>query len=182
MDSFEHLRLIPLSSEIPRKKTGFSTITEVEGRNKKDYYDSSIKITNQLKTSIDDLKKKFNHSIDPNLIFKLNLNQSIDSNTLIQNLKGMNINCLNVFDNKKGYWIVFSEDEELISFKDKLAQYSEISKGHKYSFFNAIESIEDISPEEKIGELLKVNPISETDKEYLNIELWKGFIMFSKTF
>ena len=61
----------------------------------------------------------------------------------------MGIHILSVAENKKGYWIVFSDDENLGKFKHKLNTYA--SEEGKYDFFNAISSLRDIPKEEKLA-------------------------------
>jgi len=82
----------------------------------------------------------------------------------------MDIHVLSVAEDKKGYWVVFSEDEELEKFKQKLEIYGS-KEGAKYDFFNAIESFNDIPEENKIGQSLLDQPL-ENSPEFVDIELW----------
>ncbi len=70
-----------------------------------------------------------------------------------------------------GYWVVFSDDDTLSQFKSKLATYGS-EEGHKYDFFNAIDSFRDIPREKKIGKGLREKPLGET-AEFIDIELWR---------
>ncbi len=78
------------------------------------------------------------------MIFKLNINYAVSYDSLKDELLKMGIEILSIANDKKGYWIVFSNDLNLTNFKSRLAEYSGIQKGHKYPVFNVIDSIEDI--------------------------------------
>ncbi|WP_186304261.1 hypothetical protein, partial [Staphylococcus epidermidis] len=104
----------------------------------------------------------FNGKINPNLIYRINVNQSVGIDNFEKSLGAMGgISVLSVAENRQGYWVVFSNDENFTIFKDKLEQYSGIKDGNKYDFFNAIDSIEDIPVDEKIGPFLSQTPMKE---------------------
>jgi hypothetical protein len=83
----------------------------------------------------------------------------------------MGIHILSVAEGKKGFWIVFNDNDNLDTFKSKLADYGS-EDGPKYDFFNAIESFQNIPIDKKIGQNLKDNPLGET-ADFIDIELWK---------
>lgn len=83
----------------------------------------------------------------------------------------MDIQVLSVAEGKKGFWVVFSEDEDLSSFKKKLATYGS-EYGRNYDFFHAIESFGDIPLEKKIGKRLAEQPLTDT-ADFIDLELWK---------
>ena len=105
------------------------------------------------------------------LIFELNINQGLSVNDFERELSSMGIHILSVAENKKGSWVVFSDDTNLKKFQKKLATYGS-KDGAKYDFFHAIESFNDIPVEKKLGENLKQNPLKEA-AEFVDIELWK---------
>ena len=117
------------------------------------------------------LKNKFSGRIDPSLIYEIKINQDVSPEGFDKTLSSMGIHVLSVAENKKGYWVVFSDDEQLMGFKNKLATYGQ-EEGPQYDFFNAIDSFQDIPVEEKIGKGLQDNPIDET-ADFIDIELWK---------
>lgn len=145
-----------------------------EGRMKEEYYQEVHDKAEEITSSYAELKERFNGKVNPNLVYRIAVNQSVDYNTFVKVLHGMGgITVLSVAENRQGYWVVFSNDTELKAFKDKLAQYSGIKEGNKYDFFNAIDSIEDIPVEEKIGKSLLLHPLKEGEADYLDIELWR---------
>ncbi|MCG7343691.1 S8 family peptidase [Sporosarcina sp. ACRSL] len=172
---YEHLSLPPHIGGLERRKRqGGGGFTMPEGRIKRDYYREVSDKAGQITSSFSELKEKFNGKVDPNLIYRISVNQSVDYNQFSKTLNSMGgITVLSVAENRKGYWVVFSNDTELESFKDKLAQYSGVKDGNKYEFFHVIDSIEDITVEDKMGKSLTKNPINEGAIEYLDIELWR---------
>lgn len=71
---------------------------------------------------------------------------------------------------KKGYWIVFAEDEKLSEFKRRLNLHVQEDK---YKFLYAVNNLLDIPPEEKIGESLQKEPFKVDERSSLNLELWR---------
>lgn len=177
MDNRNHLPLPTYIRELPKKAEnrrggGFKALGN---RDKLIYHHENTKKADQIATSFSEMKEKFRGTINPNLIYRIKVNQSVDItnfSSILNAMGGMSI--LSVADNRKGYWVVFANDEELNTFKGKLAEYSGIvPNGHKYDFFNAIDGIEDIPLEEKIGLSILTNPLTDGETYYLNIELWR---------
>jgi hypothetical protein len=57
-----------------------------------------------------------------------------------------------------------------MKFKAKLKEYS---KSKSYAFFNAIEGMYDIPPEEKLGAFIKQDPFKDCEDSYLDVEIWE---------
>lgn len=173
---YNHLNLPKFIGDLERKKrkvTG-GGYHYPSGRKKQEYFREISKSVHQITQSYYDLKMKYNGKINPHLIYRISVNQSVDYNNFTKSLQSMGgLTVLSVAEDKKGYWVVFSNDTEFEIFKDKLAQYSGIKDGNKYEFFNAIDSIEDIPFTEKIGPNLTSKPLKEGEVEYLDLELWR---------
>lgn len=172
---YEHLSLPQYIGGLERRKRqGGGGFTLPEGRIKREFYQEVNDKAEQITKSFAELIEKFNGKVNPNLVYRISVNQSVNYNSFSKTLNSMGgITVLSVAENRKGYWVVFSNDTELESFKDKLAQYSGIKDGNKYDFFNVIDSIEDIPVEDKIGKSLSMNPLKDGEVEYLDIELWR---------
>jgi len=172
MNSYEHLPLSPFQSEVQRQTRGggggFSVPT---GRKKSTYSQQTTQKVNQVTSSFSSIKTKYSGIITPSLIFELEINQSVDFSYIEKTLVSMGIHILSSAENKKGFWVVFSDDEELVEFKKKLSEYGS-PEGHNYDFFNAFENLRDIPKGEKIGNNLKNNPLSDRE-EFIDIELWR---------
>ncbi|EEK46377.1 S8 family peptidase [Bacillus paranthracis] len=176
MEPYEHLPLSEYRGESEKRKDnrrggGYRPIGE---RDKNEYYSENIRSVSHIAQSFSELKQKFRGKINPHLIYRLKVNQGVDYNgfgKILNSLGGLTV--LSVAEDKKGYWVVFSNDEEFAILKNKIAQYSGITAGAKYDFFNAIDGIEDIPIEEKVGEIIKREPLVSGETYYLNIELWR---------
>lgn len=171
MNFYHHLNFKPIQNDIERKILGRGNAPALGNRNKRDYSNNSITKTNEIISSMKLLKSKYKGIIKPSLIFKLEINQSIDIKNYEKELLAMGINILSFAENKKGYWIVFSDDDDLQEFKRKLTIYG-FEHGPKYDFFNAFEDIKDIPKQEKIGYSLLSNPLADVP-EFVDIELWR---------
>lgn len=172
-----HLPLPQYVEELPKRSStqrggGFKLIGT---RDKIQYHQENTRKANQIAQSFTEIKHKFRGTINPHLIYRIKVNQSVDIPGFERILNAMGeLTVLSVAENRQGYWVVFANDEELNVFKNKLAQYSGVIPGrYKYEFFHAIDGIEDIPIEEKIGEGLKQNPLKEDQVYYLNVELWR---------
>lgn len=173
MKQYQHLKLPLFKANIDRQKRssggGFSL---PQGRNKAQFSQKVKQESEKLSQSFSALKNQFSGKIDPTLIFEININQSVFTDAFETTLASMGIHILSVAEGKKGYWVVFSEDEDLARFKEKLTTYGS-EEGAKYDFFHAIASFHDIPIEKKIGESLLNNPIGEDAAEFIDLELWK---------
>ncbi len=172
MEKHPHLRLPLFQGNIERQKRsvrgGFSL---PEGRNKARFSQLGKQQARHLSSAFSILKQQFSGRIDPKLIFEIEINQSVFPDGFEQTLASMDIHVLSVAEGQKGFWVVFSEDDDLRLFKQKLATYGS-EKGANYDFFHAIESFGDIPLEKKIGKRLAEQPL--TDKaDFIDLELWK---------
>ncbi len=172
MDKRDHLKLPLFKGNIERQKRGggggFSVPT---GRDKSDFAHQLSQKADELTTSYSTLKQKFSGRIDPSLIYEIEINQSVHTEGIENTLSSMGIHVLSVAEGKKGFWIVFNDNDNLNTFKNKLADYGS-EDGPKFDFFNAIESFQTIPIDKKIGQSLKENPLGGT-ADFIDIELWK---------
>jgi hypothetical protein len=172
MNKYDHLPLPVYKSESKRKtRGGGGGYSILDGRQKDNYSNETSIKANKVVESFDIIKKKFQDIVNPSLIFELEINQSVDFNAVEKILTPMGIHIISSAENKKGYWVVFSDDEKLIEFKHKLNEYGSPT-GHNYDFFNAFGNLQEIPIDEKIGENLKKNPLTDTP-EFIDIELWR---------
>lgn len=172
MDKREHLKLPLFKGNIDRQKGGGGGGFPVPtGRKKSDFAHQSSQKADELTMSYSTLKQKFSGRIDPSLIYEIEINQSVHIEGIENTFLSMGIRVLSVAEGKKGFWIVFNDNDNLDIFKNKLADYGS-EDGPKYDFFNAIESFQTIPIDKKIGQSLKENPLGET-ADFIDIELWK---------
>jgi len=164
----EHLRLPFYEREFERKKRGGGRIKPREGRQKF----SEVQIFNlgKIKHSFEEDKRKFSKFFDPNLIFRIELNQNVDEEEFKKFLERSHIKVMSPSPEGKGFWISLAEDENLEEVKRRLEEYGE---KERYKQFDAIESFQPIPKEEKIGEQLKEKPLEDEEEAYLDIEVWR---------
>ncbi len=172
MHSYEHLPLTPFQGEVQRQtRGGGGGFKAPEGRVKSNYTKETVQKAATVVSSHESIKNKYSGILNPSLIFELEINQGVDFNFIETTLSSMGIHVLSSAENKKGYWVVFSDDQNLTRFKTKLSSYGS-PDGPKYDFFNAFGELRDIPREEKIGERLKKQPLTDTP-EFIDIELWR---------
>lgn len=173
----EHLSLPFYEREFERKKRGGGGLSARE--NRKQFSEIQIFNLAEIKKDFDRDKEKFKQFFDPNLLFKIKLNQSVDEEGFIKFLERNRVKVISPSPEGEGYWISLAEDENLDEVKKRLEKYGEREK-HKQ--FDAIESFEPIPSEEKIGEQLKDRPLQEGEEAYLDIEIWRMEDKRIKTF
>lgn len=174
MDTYQHLNLPIETKNIERQKKIGGGGYAPQNRDKKEFFNQIEKNTKKITNSYRELKNKHKNIIDPNLIYRIKINQSVDVRSFEKIFLSSGIHLISVAPSKKGYWVVFSDEKSLMSFKQKLAQHAGIQKGqYKYDYFNAIETLEDIPIAEKIGFKLKNEPLSEDEETFLDVEFWR---------
>ena len=172
MQKYEHLQFSPLQNEIPRRPSNVGGGFKPQlGREKKDYASETKQKADLIVETFKESRKKFTGISNPSLIFELEINQSIDFRNIEKILASMGIHILSSAENKKGFWIVFSDDDELGMFTTKLAIYGS-EDGANYDFFSAFGEMHSIPREKKIGARLEKNPLTSI-QEFIDIELWR---------
>ena len=168
-EKFEHLYLPFVSGEPRKKPRGGGGYGERD--NKHEFYREELSDLSQIQVRHRERKRKYQKYLDPSLIFKLEVNQNVQEDSFRNLLKGIDFDVISAAPDKKGYWIVFAEDEDFEKFKNKLRQYD--SPDNRYKFFDAIGKLQDIPPSEKIGENLKENPFKDDDISALDVGIWR---------
>jgi len=171
MKRYGHLKLPVFRGNIERQKRGGGGFSFPTGRNKSQFVRNSVQKADELITSYSTLKKKFSGHVDSALIYEIEINQSVHIEGIEKTFASMGIHILSIAEGKKGFWIVFNDNDNLDDFKKKLIDYGS-EDGPKYDFFNAIESFQKIPINKKIGQNLKANPLGDT-ADFIDIELWK---------
>ncbi|MBT9150932.1 MAG: hypothetical protein DDT40_01113 [candidate division WS2 bacterium] len=165
----EHLSLPFYEREFERKKGGGGGL-KPRKEDRRRFSELQIFNLAGIEEDFDRDKDKFKQFFDPNLLFKIELNQRVDEEGFIKFLKAKGIKVISPSPEGKGYWISLAEDESLDEVKKRLEEYG---KREKYKQFHAVESFEPIPPEEKIAEQLKDKPLQKGEEAYLDIEIWR---------
>lgn len=168
-ETFEHLVLPLLSEDFSRKKKGGGGYNKTE-RDENKFYKAGLHALENTQQKFLKQKNRLKNYLDPNLIFKININQGVSEDGLRNELRRAGIEVISPSPDNKGYWVVFAEDEKFTRFKERLDEHI---RNDKYKFFYAIEEILDIPPEEKIGERLLKEPFLTDELSYLDVEIWR---------
>ncbi|MFH1190276.1 MAG: S8 family peptidase [Candidatus Omnitrophota bacterium] len=165
----EHLELPFYREEFERKKTGRGPRVVIR-ENTKQYYTQQLSAIEEIKKDFALQKEKFSKYFDPDLIFKIRINQSVDEDGFIQFLGACGIKVISTSPDKQGYWITLAEDEDLQKVERRLKEYCETKK---LQTFNCIEPFEQIPVEDKIGEELRAHPLEPGETAHLDVEIWR---------
>lgn len=167
---FDHLDLQRIPDEFLRKKRNVKLRYQRGDRNREDFSRNILQSFENLQQIHEEDKNRYQGFIDPKLIFKLNVNQSVFEESFKNSLRLSGIEVISPSPDNKGYWIVFANDEKREAFESRLRQYVQEDS---YKFFDAIDELKLISPEEKIGESLQKKPFSKDEFSYLDVEIWR---------
>lgn len=107
---------------------------------------------------------------DPNLIFKVELNEAVHDETFRRSLAGADIKTVTSAPAKSGYWIALTDDPGFAKLRKKL---DERATAEKASFVDQVRAIREVPPREKIGASLSRRPLPERGLEYVDVEIWR---------
>jgi len=164
----EHLVLPFYIETFERKLTGGGGFIRRE--DSKQFSDVQVHKLYSIKDDFKKDKDRLKPFFDPNLIFKLELGQKVEEQSFIEFLDRNGIRVISPSPSGTGYWVLLAEDEDLNELTRRLVEYGE---KEKYKEFHAIESFDNIPPDEKIGDQLKQFPLKEGQEPYLDIEIWR---------
>lgn len=167
MNNYEHLPLPKAEIELPRRsKQGFS------GKEKRSDRTShgSLLLTQAVSLTKDLEEKQNPFRINPKLIFKIKVR---DNHTFIleNNLPSLGLNLLGKESKAKQAMVVFADDKSLAEFQKRLKSYTGV-EGPEYSYLDEIEELVPLEPEDRIGPLLKLEPLEAGLVVPLDMELW----------
>lgn len=169
----EHLELsfIPENFDRPTRQ-GFGTQRiQRSSQEKQTFYQTSIEKFNDFQSSQEEKKAKFTGYFNPQLIFKIELNDKENEDTFRDELRKANIQVLSPSPDKKGYWVAFADEDDLHTFRTRLDNYA--SGRNKLDILNAIIGFDLIPRVEKIGNRLRDFAFPPDDKIYIDVEIWR---------
>jgi hypothetical protein len=167
---YEHLGLSYIPDSFVRRPIRFPGRPKKTHKTNQESADDILQSFNKLKEDLDEKKKSYPSYLKPHLIFKIETNQDVHEETFKANLRTAGISIISTSPDKKGFWVVFSADDELNEFRRRLDEHVHEDK---YKFIYSIEKFDKITPEEKEGDILKKEPFGEDEVNYLNVELWR---------
>src|SRR3990172_3325623 len=110
MNTYDHLPLPVHQADVQRQTRGGGGGYKLpEGRDKRSFSQEATQKADAILTTFQSVKSKFTGNINPSLIYELEVNQGVNYDSFEVILSSMGIHILSVAENKKGYWIVFSD-------------------------------------------------------------------------
>ena len=164
VSQFEHLKLPRIINiELPRRRRHGGG----GGENRTDFIEHGKHLLDQVYSLTEPTKQKTNpFRIDPKLIFKIKATIKLSDDLV--NQTGLNI----LAREPDKAIVVFSSDIELIQFRKRLENYSQITEGPEYSYLDAIDELVPLEREDRIGRLLELKPVQPDELAALDLELW----------
>ncbi|WP_242045280.1 S8 family peptidase [Anabaena catenula] len=137
------------------------------GEKRTDFIEHGKRLLDQISGLTEPTNQNSNpFRLDPKLIFKIKAAKKL-SDDLVNQI------ALNILAREPDKAIVvFSSDMELIQFKKRLENYSQITEGHEYSYLGAIDELVPLEREDRIGRLLELKPVQSNELAALDLELW----------
>jgi Subtilase family len=68
--------------------------------------------------------------------------------------------------------VVFSSDQKLLEFRNRLENYSGIRTDFQYEYFDAVEALVPLEPDDRLGRLLALEPLPDGEITPLDMQLW----------
>ncbi|KHG39371.1 MAG: S8 family peptidase [Aphanizomenon flos-aquae KM1D3_PB] len=165
VSQFEHLKLPRIINiELPRRRRRHGG---GGGEKRTDFIEHGKHLLDQVYSLTEPTKQKTNpFRIDPKLIFKIKATIKLSDDLV--NQTGLNI----LAREPDKAIVVFSSDIELIQFRKRLENYSQITEGPEYSYLDAIDELVPLEREDRIGRLLELKPVQPDELAALDLELW----------
>jgi len=169
----EHLELplIAINLQRPTSQGFGKKRVQRNAEEKHEFYRISIEKFSTFESTQEEKKRRFPDVYNPNLIFKICLSDKENESAFREELLKSNIQILSPAPDKSGYWVAFSEENDLRSFKVRFNKYA--TGEAKYDVFNGITSFDFIPREDKIGKRFREIELNNDERIYVDVELWR---------
>ncbi len=166
MSEFEHLELPKTSIELPRRSgSGFG-----RGSTRNNRGSHGRKLLEQAGSLVQRPRREASpFRLNPKLIFKLRLSQ--DGYLAEEKLSPLGLTLLAQEPSANKAIVVFSSDDQLSNFRNRLETYSGVND-FDYAYLDAIEDLVPLEPSDRLGRLLELEPVQESELAALDLELW----------
>lgn len=168
MRDLEHLRLTVWQEPLRRRKHGGGRPPHRDAPLK--HAQKLVDEAETLSQTLETRKARAPQGINPKLIFRLVLHPQ--GNLEDEAVEALGLRVLGKQPHEA--IVVFPDEPALAELNSRLRQHAGLDEGHAYGGLTAIESIEPLRPEEKIGSRLRARPLTgdEADQTPLDVELW----------
>ena len=166
MSDFEHLELPKTDIELPRRSGGGFG----RGGSRSNRGSHGRRLQEQAANIVQSPRRESSpFRLNPKLIFKLRLSQ--DGYLSEERLPSMGLTLLAQEPKANKAIVVFSDDQQLTEFRDRLSTYSS-DEGYEYAELDAIEELVPLEPSDRLGRLLELEPMQQGELAALDLELW----------
>ncbi len=169
----EHLELqfIPENFNRPVRPGFGSKRIQRNTQEKQQFYSSSIEKFNEFQLSQSEKKNRFSGFFNPQLIFKIILNDKENEDAFRDEMRKSNIHIISPSPDKAGYWVAFADEDDLHTFRNRIDNYA--TEKNKLDILNAITTFDLVPIEEKIGNQLRGFEFQQDQKIYIDVEIWR---------
>ncbi|MBD2151078.1 S8 family peptidase [Pseudanabaena sp. FACHB-1277] len=178
MSKFEHLKLPVTTINLPKRSKGGGS----SGGTNRDRSSHGQKLSDQVLGLLKRPEKERSlFTINPKLIFKIKL--APKSILPEASLPGIGLTLLAQESSEQKAIVVFSSEQELTNFQEKLKVYSNVGEGYDYGYLDVIEDIVPLEPQDRVGRRLELEPLEANELVALDLELWHtGDLVEMKTY
>ncbi|GAB4284076.1 MAG: S8 family peptidase [Oscillatoriaceae cyanobacterium] len=168
MTDYEHLELPKANIQLPKRPRtgGFGR------QQRSDRAAHGQELLNQAMALSEPPTKEYHpFGINPKLIFKIKVVKN--DYDLENHLPELDLHLLAKEPKKKQAIVVFADDDRLASFQQHLRSYSNpTGVTPAYGYLDGIEALVPLQPEDRIGPLLQLEPLTPNELVPLDVELW----------
>ena len=160
----DHLELPRVRGTLPRKLHGFGR--PPARPDKRQHGEHLLDKAQELSTEC--LRHPRPTGISPTLIFRLVLHQQADVDETELGRMGLTVICRE----PDRTIVVFSSDLALEAFRRYISEYAGlVPEGHAYNFIASVEDLLPLGPEDRVGRLLRNDPIGHAETAQLDVEI-----------
>jgi Subtilase family len=163
---FEHLELPKTNISLPKRPKNFPGKEKRSDRPQR----GSRLLKEVLLLTQPPARKHYPFGINPKLIFKIKV---VKNDTIENHLPSLGLNLLAKEPKSKQAIVVFADDAQLSELQKRLECYGSVeTETPEYGYLDDIESISPLEPEDRMGPLLKLEPLTPGMIVPLDVELW----------
>src|SRR5215475_7903064 len=161
--NLDHLELPPWQEQFPRRKRGGGG--QPERADRREHGRRLAEQANQVANRLQQRPAVYPRGINPKFIFKLQLHPKGNLNE--EELQRMGLRLL--ARDASRVIVVFPDEATFNELRRRLSEYA---NEEKYTNLAAIDAIQELSSEDRIGRRLRENPLAADETASLDIEFW----------
>ncbi|MBI1658744.1 MAG: S8 family peptidase [Thaumarchaeota archaeon] len=169
-ETYPHLQLRPVGTSERRKRPAGFGYQKAE-RDHEYFYKATARKLRSLKEEHKKTKAIYSRYLNPNLIFKVTLTKtSTVDNNFRDELRRLGMETISSTSDLHGYWVMLTDDAQFKKLHEKMKKRTLVDQA---TIIDQIISIDEIKPEEKLGDSLHNQPANDYASEYFDVEIWR---------